>query len=86
MSLDTHRTTCQSTYDTESRARVVADALAVETDRIDDDRSSAAVERDGRTVRVTVRAADLVALRAGCNTWLRMLDTAEGTADAAGSD
>jgi KEOPS complex subunit Pcc1 len=64
-------------YDTERRARAVAESIAVEVDEIDDARSGADVDRDGRVVRVDVAAADLVALRAGLNTWLRLVTVAE---------
>ncbi|MFC5368502.1 KEOPS complex subunit Pcc1 [Salinirubrum litoreum] len=61
----------------ERRARLVERALAVEVGEIDDARSSATVAREADTVSVHVAAADLVALRAGVNTWTRFLDTAE---------
>ncbi|MFB6081087.1 MAG: KEOPS complex subunit Pcc1 [Haloferacaceae archaeon] len=64
-------------YDDESRARTIADGLAVERDEIADERSRAVVERDGATVRVRVTAADLVALRAGCTSWTRLVAVAE---------
>jgi len=71
-------------YDTERRARIVERSVRVEVGEIDDDRSTAGVDREGRTVRVRVAAADLVALRAGANTWLRLLDVSEtASADAA---
>jgi KEOPS complex subunit Pcc1 len=60
----------------EPRARLVERALAVEVGEIDDARSGATVARDGETVSVRVTADDLVALRAGLNTWTRFLDTA----------
>jgi KEOPS complex subunit Pcc1 len=58
---------------------------------IDDARSAARVDRPadpddgarGRTVRVGIDAADLVALRAGTNTWIRLLDVAERVARTA---
>ena len=49
---------------------------------IDGDRTTATLDRDGATVELTVVADDLVALRAGCNTWL----TLTGVAEAASSD
>jgi KEOPS complex subunit Pcc1 len=63
----------------ERRARLAERALAVEVGEIDDARSGAAVARDGDSVSVRVEADDLVALRAGVNTWTRFLDTAERT-------
>lgn len=78
-----HQTTCRLVYDTPQRAHTVTRAVDVERGEIADDRSATTVAREGRTVRVTVRARDLVALRAGLNTWLRLFDTAEATVDAA---
>ena len=69
-------------YPDEERARTVADALAPEVDAIDDDRSRADLERDGSTVTLRVRARDLVALRAGFNSWTRLVDVAETVAIA----
>ena len=81
-----HSLSLRFTYDTERRARIVERSVRVEVGEIDDDRSAARVEREGRVVRVQVGAADLVALRAGANTWLRLLDVAEAlSADTAGS-
>ncbi|QCC48419.1 KEOPS complex subunit Pcc1 [Halobellus limi] len=64
-------------YGEERRARIVEESVRVEVDEIADDRSRATVARDGRVVRVTVEAADLIALRAGVNTWTRLLEVAE---------
>jgi KEOPS complex subunit Pcc1 len=71
-------------YDDERRARLVGDAVAVEVGQIDDDRSTARVSRDGETLRVDVFAHDLVALRAGVNTWVRLVETAEDVCELAG--
>ncbi|WP_129114798.1 KEOPS complex subunit Pcc1 [Halegenticoccus tardaugens] len=70
-------------YDDERRARIVERSVGVEVGEIDDARSAATVERDGRSVAVRVSAADLVALRAGVNSWTRMVSVAERTIDAA---
>ncbi len=119
-----HSTTLSISYADQRLARTVADALAVEVDQIDDDRSRATVEchtrevgdvpdsdareigdvpdsdaravggvpdSDARnaqtdevtTVRVTVTASDLTALRAGINTWTRLVDVAESVSAAA---
>ncbi|MFB6281727.1 MAG: KEOPS complex subunit Pcc1 [Haloferacaceae archaeon] len=72
-----HDATLSFAYDDERRARTIAASLAVERDEIDDDRSGAAVERDGAVVRVRVTAADPVALRAGCTSWTRLVAVAE---------
>ena len=82
---DAHAAVLRFDYADERRARAVADAVAVERGRIADDRSTATVERDGARVRVLASAADLVALRAACNTWSTLVDVAESTA-AVGAD
>ncbi|GAB3325113.1 KEOPS complex Pcc1-like subunit [Haloplanus rallus] len=78
-----HRLSLQFDYDTERRARVVERAVRVEVGEIDDARSTARVGRTGRTVEVRIGAADLVALRAGANTWRRLLSVAEQVAETA---
>ncbi|QLG60443.1 KEOPS complex subunit Pcc1 [Halorarum salinum] len=70
-------------YPDQRRARDVHDAVAVEVGEVDDDRSRATVSRDGSTVAVRIRARDLVALRAGTNTWARLVGVAEDAIDAA---
>lgn len=72
-----HETVLSFTYPTERRARVVADALGPEVGEIDDARSTASVDREGDAVRVRVLADDLVALRAGVNSWSRLVAVAE---------
>jgi len=78
-----HRTTFVLDYGDERRAHVVATSVAQEAGEIDDDRSTTSLWRDGPTVEVVVEAADLVALRAACNTWLSLVGVAEETAGAA---
>ena len=75
-----HAASLSFEYSDERRAAVVADSVLVEVGEIDDDRSRASVARDGRTLAVAVDAADLVALRAGLNTWVRLVETAERVA------
>lgn len=70
-------------YDSSASARVVARAVAQEVGEIDGDRSAATVDREGESVVVRVGADDLVALRAGCNTWGSLVEVAERTAEAA---
>ena len=72
-----HETVLSFSYPTERRARIVADALGPEVGEIDDARSSATVDREGESVRVRVLADDLVALRAGVNSWSRLVAVAE---------
>ena len=75
-----HTASLSFSYSDERRARIVEASVAVEVGGIDDARSGATVDRDGDTVEVTVRAADLVALRAGINSWTRMVGVAEDVA------
>ncbi|CQR50866.1 MULTISPECIES: KEOPS complex subunit Pcc1 [Haloferax] len=77
-----HSASLEFDYSTERRARVVERSVAVEEGEIDDARSGARVAREGRTVVVTVEAGDLVALRAGVNSWIRLVETAERVASA----
>ena len=74
---DTHSATLSFVYPDEASARTVAAAVAVEQDELDDDRAGAAVARTDRAVEITVDASDLVALRAGINSWTRLVDVAE---------
>jgi KEOPS complex subunit Pcc1 len=79
-----HSLSLQFEYDAERRARIVERSIRVEVGEIDDDRSTASVDREDRTVRVRIDAADLVALRAGANTWHRLVDVAESVLADAG--
>lgn len=77
-----HSASLEFDYPDERRARIVERSVAVEVGEIDDARSSVRVHREGRTVVVIVEADDLVALRAGVNTWIRLVETAEAVATA----
>ncbi|MFC3957282.1 KEOPS complex subunit Pcc1 [Halovivax cerinus] len=74
-----HETALRFTYRSERRARIVATSVDREVGEIDDDRSRTRLDRDGETIVLTVEAADLTALRAAVNTWLRLVDVAERT-------
>ena len=80
----THEAVLEFDYADPASARTVADSVAVEAGDIEGDRSRASVEHAGATVTVTVTAADLVALRAGCNTWGSLVAVAESCAGVAG--
>lgn len=69
-------------YDDSTAAAQVADAVRQEVDEIEGDRAAATVTRDGREVRVEVDADDLVALRAGLNTWGTLVEVAERAVEA----
>lgn len=76
-----HRTTFSFDYVDADRARLVERAIRQEVDEIADDRSWTTVTRNGATLQVVVAAEDLVALRAGMNTWLTLTDVAERSAE-----
>lgn len=77
-----HHASLSVRYGSKRRARLVADAVAVEQGEIDDARSTTRVDRAGRELTVEVLADDLVALRAGLNTWRGLVDVAERICDA----
>lgn len=79
-----HETVLSYRYHSERRARLVGDALEPEVGEIDDARSAATVSRDGDAVRVRVVADDLVALRAGINSWSRLVEVAERVGTGSG--
>ena len=77
-----HATTLTFRYPDSDAAGLVAAAVSQEVGEIDGDRSAAAVSRDGAAVRVDVGADDLVALRAGLNTWSSLVEVAERSLEA----
>ncbi len=81
-----HETLLSIRYPSERRARLVGDALEPEVGEIDDARSAATVSRDGDAVRVRVVADDLVALRAGINSWSRLVEVAERVGSGTGRE
>jgi len=76
-----HQAVFEFDYADPESARRVQRSVAVEVGDIEGDRSTATLERDGATLTVTVGARDLVALRAGCNTWLSLVSVAETCGD-----
>lgn len=77
-----HETLLTVQYDSPEQARRVQRSVAPEIDDIEGDRTTATLRRDGRTVEIRVEAADLVALRAGINTWLTLVGVAEQSVGA----
>ena len=77
-----HAATLTFRYPDSDAAGLVAAAVSQEVGEIDGDRSAAAVFRDGAAVRVDVGADDLVALRAGLNTWSSLVEVAERSLEA----
>lgn len=72
-----HETVLRFRFADDATARTVERSVRPEVGAIDGDRTTATLSRDGATVTVAVEAADLVALRAGINTWATMLGVAE---------
>ena len=79
-----HETILAFEYDDERRAGVVAASVRRETGEIAGDRTHARVERDESVVEIRIEASDLVALRAGINTWCSFVDVASRIAALAG--
>ena len=77
-----HAATLTFRYPDSDAAGLVAAAVSQEVGEIDGDRSAATVSRDGTAVRVDVGADDLVALRAGLNTWSSLVEVAERSLEA----
>jgi KEOPS complex subunit Pcc1 len=75
-----HRAELVFDYDTPGRARLLARSVGQEVDEIEGDRTRATVEACGTSVVVDVAADDLVALRAGINTWSTLVEVAERVA------
>ncbi|MFW5956184.1 MAG: KEOPS complex subunit Pcc1 [Halorhabdus sp.] len=74
-----HEAVLEFEYPDVKSARIVEHSVAQEVDEIGDERTTAAVARDGQRVIVTVSASDLVALRAGLNTWTGLVTVAEAS-------
>ncbi|MEF8789671.1 MAG: KEOPS complex subunit Pcc1 [Haloarculaceae archaeon] len=62
------------------RARLLAGSVGQEVGEIEGDRTRATVAARDRSVVVRVAAEDLVALRAGVNTWSTLVEVAERVA------
>jgi KEOPS complex subunit Pcc1 len=77
-----HETRLSVEYPSPEHARRVERAIAPEIGDIDDDRSRTQLRRSGKTLTLVVEAADIVALRAGLNTWLSLVSVAERAGDA----
>jgi KEOPS complex subunit Pcc1 len=77
-----HEAVLSFAYDDAERADRVERSVRPEVGDIGGDRTTAALERDGAVVTVRVSAADLVALRAGVNTWSTLVGVAERAGNA----
>lgn len=78
-----HRTTCSLECDSGPTAALLESAVTPEVGEIAGDRTAVDVERDGRTLAVSISADDPVALRAGQNTWLGFLEVGEHVIEVA---
>jgi KEOPS complex subunit Pcc1 len=72
-----HEAVLEFDYDDQQYGFRVERSVGVEAGEIGGDRTTATVDRDGSTLTVTVTATDLVALRAGVNTWVSLVSVAE---------
>ncbi|MDR5656736.1 KEOPS complex subunit Pcc1 [Halodesulfurarchaeum sp. HSR-GB] len=72
-----HETTVELSYRSSDRAATIEAALRPEVGAIAGDRTAVSLDRNGTELQLTVRASDPVALRAGQNTWLGLLEVAE---------
>jgi KEOPS complex subunit Pcc1 len=68
-------------YTDRQRARIVERSLRPEVGDVDGDRTRVCLARDGTTLHITIEADDLVALRAGFNTWLSLASVAESAGE-----
>ncbi|MCQ4334161.1 rpo operon protein [Natronomonas sp. F2-12] len=73
-------------YDTPEAAALVADAVGEELGEIDGDRATATLAREGSRLSIGIDAEDLVALRAGVNTWSTLVEVAETVAETGNHD
>lgn len=74
-----HGTTFSLAYPSVDDAEIVERSLRPEVGDIDGDRSEASLSRTGNEVTISLEAEDLIALRAGHNTWLGLATVAERT-------
>jgi len=65
-------------YPTAERALRIERSLRPEIGDIEGDRTAARLDRDGAGIALSITADDLVALRAGINTWSTLVGVAEG--------
>lgn len=70
-------------YDTPETAGCVASAVSQELSEIDGDRATARLSLEATQLLIEVDADDLVALRAGLNTWSTLVEVAETVAESA---
>jgi KEOPS complex subunit Pcc1 len=79
----THTADLVFDYDSTETAVLVERSVRQEIGEIEGDRTTASLTREGAELTVHVDAADLVALRAGINTWSTLVEVAERVAGIA---
>lgn len=79
-----HETTFSLSYPAVETATIIEQSLRQEAGEIDGDRTHATLTRSENEVTITIEAEDLIALRAGHNTWLGLVAVAERIHDIAG--
>ena len=62
---------------TAERASLIERSVRQEIGEIEGDRTRATISRDDTVVEIHIAADDLVALRAGLNTWCTLIEVAE---------
>ncbi len=76
----THTADLVFDYGSAETATLVERSVRQEVGEIEGDRTTASLARDGPELTVHVDADDLVALRAGINTWSTLVEVAERVA------
>lgn len=64
-------------YEDFGRAKRIERSVCQEIGEIAGDRTRATIDRAGHVVELQIEADDLVALRAGLNTWCTLIEVAE---------
>ena len=72
-----HTATFTRSYHQSATTSVITQRLRQEVGEIADARGQASIEQTETQLIISVEAADLTALRAGINTWLRLVTVAE---------
>jgi KEOPS complex subunit Pcc1 len=72
-----HSLLLECEYSDPARASLIERSVRQEIGEIDGDRTHATINRDGLVVEIQIAADDVVALRAGLNTWCTLIEVAE---------
>lgn len=78
--MSSHETVLTFEYDDERRASIVAASIEGEVGEIAGDRTHAELGCERNVLEIRIEASDLVALRAGINTWCSFVDVASAVA------